>query len=142
VSSGGRHIRFAEPSGKPPKAWFLDVASPTWEDLRAIGKVRVNLRFTMVLTSVVALTFASLTLEDILQQDPREKLDLFPRLWILSCLSFRAIETRRGSREITATVTWMGDNTSFTLVTVAVISLRPSRVSIAGKKQDNIQPRK
>jgi len=22
-----------------PKAWFLDVASPTWEDLRAIGKV-------------------------------------------------------------------------------------------------------
>lgn len=23
-----------------PKAWFLDVASPTWEDLRALGKVR------------------------------------------------------------------------------------------------------
>lgn len=23
-----------------PKAWFLDVASPTWEDLRSIGKVR------------------------------------------------------------------------------------------------------
>lgn len=22
-----------------PKAWFLDVASPTWEDLRALGKV-------------------------------------------------------------------------------------------------------
>ena len=23
-----------------PKAWYLDVASPSWEDLRAIGKVR------------------------------------------------------------------------------------------------------
>jgi magnesium transporter len=25
--------------GKPPQAWWLDVASPTWEDMRALGKV-------------------------------------------------------------------------------------------------------
>lgn len=34
-----------------------------------------------------------LTLEDILQQDPREKLDLFPKLGYYF-VSFRAIETR------------------------------------------------
>jgi magnesium transporter len=27
-------------AARKPKAWFLDVASPTWEDLQAIGKVR------------------------------------------------------------------------------------------------------
>jgi magnesium transporter len=25
--------------GKPPQAWWLDVASPTWEDMRTLGKV-------------------------------------------------------------------------------------------------------
>ncbi|KAJ3569771.1 hypothetical protein NP233_g4833 [Leucocoprinus birnbaumii] len=79
-SNGRRHIRVAEPSGKAPKAWFLDVASPTWEDLRAIGKL---------------LHLHPLTLEDILQQDPREKLDLFPKLGYYF-VSFRAIETAEG----------------------------------------------
>lgn len=82
TSSGGHQIRLAELSGKAPKAWFLDVASPTWEDLRAIGKL---------------LHLHPLTLEDILQQDPREKLDLFPKLGYYF-ISFRAIETRE-SRE-------------------------------------------
>jgi len=59
MSSGGRHIRLAELSGKPPKAWFLDVASPTWEDLRAIGKVRRFLEFQVALTSAIASTFTS-----------------------------------------------------------------------------------
>ncbi|KAF9457059.1 hypothetical protein BDZ94DRAFT_285980 [Collybia nuda] len=58
------------------KAWFLDVASPTWEDMRAIGKL---------------LHLHPLTLEDILQRDPREKLELFPKLGYYF-ISFRAIE--------------------------------------------------
>ncbi|KAF8898788.1 hypothetical protein BD779DRAFT_1485544 [Infundibulicybe gibba] len=60
------------------KAWFLDVASPTWEDMRAIGKL---------------LHLHPLTLEDILQQDPREKLELFPKLGYYF-VAFRAIESQ------------------------------------------------
>ncbi|RDB29644.1 hypothetical protein Hypma_015563 [Hypsizygus marmoreus] len=62
-----------------PKAWFLDVAAPTWEDMRAIGKL---------------LHLHPLTLEDILQRDPREKLELFPKLGYYF-VSFRAIEGQR-----------------------------------------------
>jgi magnesium transporter len=29
--------------GKPPQAWWLDVASPTWEDMRTLGKVSSSL---------------------------------------------------------------------------------------------------
>ncbi|KAF8640480.1 hypothetical protein AX17_000143 [Amanita inopinata Kibby_2008] len=61
-----------------PKAWYFDIASPTWEDLRAIGKL---------------LHLHPLTLEDILQKDPREKLEHFPKLGYYF-LSFRAIESR------------------------------------------------
>ncbi|TFK41201.1 hypothetical protein BDQ12DRAFT_664050 [Crucibulum laeve] len=67
-----------------PKAWFLDVASPTWEDLRAIGKL---------------LHLHPLTLEDILQQDPREKLELFPKLGYYF-ISFRAIESQATREKI------------------------------------------
>ncbi|KAF9015124.1 hypothetical protein BDQ17DRAFT_1340517 [Cyathus striatus] len=84
------------PNGQPqlmPKSWFLDVASPTWEDLRALGKL---------------LHLHPLTLEDILQQDPREKLELFPKLGYYF-ISFRAIEShavreklQRGFRKNTA----------------------------------------
>lgn len=59
-----------------PKTWFLDVASPTSADMHAIGKL---------------LHLHPLTLEDILQQDPREKLELFPKLGYYF-ISFRAIE--------------------------------------------------
>lgn len=76
---GGKHVRINEPLDRTPKAWFLDVASPTWEDLRAIGKL---------------LHLHPLTLEDILQQDPREKLDIFPKLGYYF-ISFRAIESRQ-----------------------------------------------
>ncbi|KAJ7487560.1 hypothetical protein B0H11DRAFT_1099387 [Mycena galericulata] len=65
-----------------PKAWFLDVSSPTWEDMRAIGKL---------------LHLHPLTLEDILMQDPREKLEHFPKLGYYF-ISFRAIESW-GNRE-------------------------------------------
>ncbi|KAE9408147.1 hypothetical protein BT96DRAFT_962830 [Gymnopus androsaceus JB14] len=58
--------------------WFLDIASPTSEDMRAIGKL---------------LHLHPLTLEDILQQDPREKLERFPKLGYYF-ISFRAIESR------------------------------------------------
>ncbi|KAJ7169842.1 hypothetical protein C8R46DRAFT_897196 [Mycena filopes] len=67
-------------SDKPPsmpRAWFLDVASPTWDDMRAIGKL---------------LHLHPLTLEDILMKDPREKLERFPKLGYYF-ISFRAIES-------------------------------------------------
>ncbi|TFY82653.1 hypothetical protein EWM64_g1359 [Hericium alpestre] len=63
----------------PHQAWWLDVASPTWEDMRAIGKL---------------LQLHPLTLEDILQQEPREKLELFPKLGY-HFIVFRAIESVR-----------------------------------------------
>ncbi|KAF8632619.1 hypothetical protein AX15_001821 [Amanita polypyramis BW_CC] len=61
-----------------PKAWYLDVASPSWEDLRAIGKL---------------LHLHPLTLEDILQNESREKLELFPKLGYYF-VTFRTIDTR------------------------------------------------
>ncbi|WVQ79655.1 hypothetical protein IAT38_001755 [Cryptococcus sp. DSM 104549] len=56
-----------EPEGKskPKGCWWLDVSCPTWEDLRDIGEL---------------LGLHPLTLEDVLQQDPREKLDIFDKL--------------------------------------------------------------
>ena len=45
--------------------WWLNVSCPTWEDLRDIGEL---------------LGLHPLTLEDVLQQDPREKLDTFVKL--------------------------------------------------------------
>ncbi|RXK39912.1 hypothetical protein M231_02846 [Tremella mesenterica] len=45
--------------------WWLDVSCPTWQDLRDLGEL---------------LSIHPLTLEDVLQQDPREKLDTFQRL--------------------------------------------------------------
>ncbi|KAH8120176.1 hypothetical protein DFH11DRAFT_1558780 [Phellopilus nigrolimitatus] len=58
------------------KGWWLDIASPTWDDLRSIGKL---------------LHLHPLTLEDILHQDPREKLELFPGLGYYFVV-FRALE--------------------------------------------------
>jgi magnesium transporter len=46
-------------------AWWLNVSSPSWDDLRTIGKL---------------LHLHPLTLEDILVQDSREKLDVFTKL--------------------------------------------------------------
>lgn len=77
-----------------PKAWFLDVASPTWEDLRALGKL---------------LHLHPLTLEDILQQEPREKLELFPKLGYYF-VSFRAIESKETRDKIRQTAWKNSDN--------------------------------
>ncbi|KAI0639473.1 hypothetical protein C8Q77DRAFT_1214024 [Trametes polyzona] len=66
-------------NSRVPKAWWLDVSSPTWEDMCAIGKL---------------LHLHPLTLEDILTQDPREKLELFPKLGYYF-ISFRAIESQK-----------------------------------------------
>ncbi|TDL28630.1 hypothetical protein BD410DRAFT_893604 [Rickenella mellea] len=64
---------------RPEQTWWLDVSNPTWEDLRSIGKT---------------LHLHPLTLEDILQQDPREKLELFPKLGYYF-IAFRALEGER-----------------------------------------------
>ncbi|ORX35589.1 hypothetical protein BD324DRAFT_630759 [Kockovaella imperatae] len=53
------------PEPEKKGCWWLDVACPTWDDLRDLGEV---------------LGLHPLTLEDILQQDPREKLDTFDSL--------------------------------------------------------------
>ncbi|GLB36116.1 putative corA-like Mg2+ transporter protein [Lyophyllum shimeji] len=66
------------PPPAKPRAWYLDVASPSWEDMRTLGK---------------CLHLHPLTLEDILQREPREKLELFPKLGYYF-ISFRAIETQ------------------------------------------------
>jgi magnesium transporter len=80
-SSGNRTPNEPAPGGSPefnraPKAWWLDVASPTWDDLQTIGKL---------------LHIHPLTLEDILQQDPREKMELFSKLGYYF-ISFRTIQ--------------------------------------------------
>ncbi|KAK7064261.1 hypothetical protein R3P38DRAFT_2823375 [Favolaschia claudopus] len=72
-----REGQSAKPVPIMPKAWFLDVSSPTWDDMRAIGKL---------------LHLHPLTLEDILMKDPREKLESFARLGYYF-ISFRAIES-------------------------------------------------
>ncbi|WWC62205.1 uncharacterized protein I303_104800 [Kwoniella dejecticola CBS 10117] len=51
--------------GKAEETWWLDVSCPGWEDLRDLGEL---------------LGLHPLTLEDVLQQDPREKLDHFDKL--------------------------------------------------------------
>lgn len=80
----GIPISIQEEPPPRPAAWFLDVANPTWADLRAIGKL---------------LHIHPLTLEDILQQDPREKLELFSKLGYYF-ISFRAIESHATKQRI------------------------------------------
>ncbi|KAG8832677.1 proliferating cell nuclear antigen [Serendipita sp. 399] len=63
-----------QPRSQP--CWWLEVASPTWDDMRALGKL---------------LQLHPLTLEDILQKESREKFELFPRLGYYFIV-FRAIE--------------------------------------------------
>ncbi|KAF9787181.1 hypothetical protein BJ322DRAFT_1107254 [Thelephora terrestris] len=60
-------------------SWWLDVSSPTYADMKALGKL---------------LHLHPLTLEDILQQDPREKMELFPKLGYYFIV-FKAIESER-----------------------------------------------
>lgn len=57
--------RTPPPKPQPKPAWWLDVSCPTWKDLRDIGEL---------------LSLHPLTLEDVLHQDPREKLDAFHKL--------------------------------------------------------------
>ncbi|KAF8506659.1 hypothetical protein F5888DRAFT_1644306 [Russula emetica] len=57
-------------------AWWLDVANPTWGDMKTLGRL---------------LHLHPLTLEDILQQEPREKLESFPKLGYYF-ITFRAID--------------------------------------------------
>lgn len=73
----------------------MDVSSPTWADLQAIGKVSVqwSARFTIVLPVSQLLHIHPLTLEDILQQEPREKVEDFPNLGYYF-ISFRTTESQ------------------------------------------------
>ena len=75
------------------RAWWLDVSSPSWDDLRALGKL---------------LHIHPLTLEDIAQRDPREKLELFPKLGYYF-VSFRAIESDRSREKAMARRQEQGD---------------------------------
>ncbi|KAF8523084.1 hypothetical protein BU17DRAFT_44052 [Hysterangium stoloniferum] len=62
---------------QPQPGWWLDVSSPSWSDMREIGKL---------------LHLHPLTLEDILHQETREKVELFPRLGYYFVV-FRALES-------------------------------------------------
>lgn len=79
--------------------WWLDVHCPGWEDMRALGEVRPHVLSSSLFPPYAdlfshasqLLNLHPLTLEDILQQDPREKLEVFDRLgYYLICL--RAID--------------------------------------------------
>ncbi|KAI5121265.1 hypothetical protein M0805_002310 [Coniferiporia weirii] len=101
------------------KGWWLDVASPSWDDLRSIGRI---------------LRLHPLTLEDILHQDPREKLELFPGLGYYFIV-FRALEGERsrerfrqfrhqGSEGITGVPTGPGDEGVIGAVNVYLVVFR------------------
>ncbi|TFK57129.1 hypothetical protein OE88DRAFT_100299 [Heliocybe sulcata] len=77
--SSGTSVDSRPRSSIPQRAWWIDVASPTWEDMKAFGKL---------------LHIHPLTLEDILQQDPREKLELFPKLGYYFIV-FKALESKK-----------------------------------------------
>lgn len=57
-------------------SWWLDISSPTYPDMRALGKVPFMFCITTTLYPCIPqlLHLHPLTLEDILQQDPREKM--------------------------------------------------------------------
>ncbi|KAG0708818.1 hypothetical protein DFH29DRAFT_993689 [Suillus ampliporus] len=93
--SSGRHApnESTDEFNRAPKAWWLDVASPTWDDLQKIGKL---------------LHIHPLTLEDILQQDPREKMELFSKLGYYF-ISFRAIQNAAVTQPVYQGVSSDGD---------------------------------
>ncbi len=65
------------------KAWWLDVASPTSEDMRMLGMVHHSgwLRtFGCLSWRIQLLHLHPFTLEDILEQGPREKVEILPQL--------------------------------------------------------------
>ncbi|KAF8263717.1 hypothetical protein EI94DRAFT_1595934 [Lactarius quietus] len=64
-------------AAKLPPAWWLDVANTSWEDMMALGRL---------------LHLHPLTLEDILQREPREKVELFSKLGYYFIV-FRALES-------------------------------------------------
>ena len=80
-------------SGKPPPAWWLDVSNPSWEDMRTLGRVSTSFHLHESRTNSEGqlLHLHPLTLEDILQREPREKLELFPKLGY-HFIVFRALE--------------------------------------------------
>jgi len=57
-------------------SWWLDISSPTYADMKALGKVPFLFCTTAVLYPHILqlLHLHPLTLEDILHQDPREKM--------------------------------------------------------------------
>jgi magnesium transporter len=79
--------------GKPPPAWWLDVSNPSWEDMRTLGRVSTSfhLHDSRANSERQLLHLHPLTLEDILQREPREKLELFPKLGYYFIV-FRALE--------------------------------------------------
>lgn len=90
----------ATPAEGSQRGWWLDVSSPNWSDLRSIGKVSLPILYITVATHSQLnqlLHLHPLTLEDILHQEPREKLELFPGLGYYFII-FRALEGEK-SRE-------------------------------------------
>jgi magnesium transporter len=90
-------------AGKPPPAWWLDISNPSWEDMRTLGKVSTffPLHESRSNFEEQFLHLHPLTLEDILQREPREKLELFPRLGYYFIV-FRALESSTAPERLDA----------------------------------------
>lgn len=82
---GGEDVRhlFSFPKDEPDGVWWLNVAFPTEDEVRTICK---------------AFGIHPLTVEDIITQEPREKIELFPSYYFASFRSF-TIETEDGEVE-------------------------------------------
>jgi magnesium transporter len=89
--------------GKPPPAWWLDVSNPSWEDMRTLGRVSTSfhLHQSRANSEGQLLHLHPLTLEDILQREPREKLELFPKLGYYFIV-FRALEASTAPERLDA----------------------------------------
>ena len=73
-----KSILASDNPGKPGPAWWLDISCPTYRDMVEISKL---------------FPLHPLTVEDILQQDPREKIEVFSSLGYYFC-AIRAIDEK------------------------------------------------
>ncbi len=88
----------AGPAAKPADSakqgcWWLDVSCPAWEDLRDLGEVGTPSQhlFSSADHRLQLLHLHPLTLEDVLQREPREKIDIYDGLGYYFIV-FRAID--------------------------------------------------
>jgi hypothetical protein len=73
---------------QPPTAWWLDVSNPTWEDMRAIGRVRMYffvLQYNVSLLSEEDASFASPYSRRYPGTGSSREIGAFPTIRVLLC---------------------------------------------------------